>query len=602
MKSTFSMKHLIVAIAGALLLGAAAAQAYVEAPYTLGRLVSESSNILIMKVEKVDTEKNLIIYRKVKDIKGTHPTDIIKHNIAKAGFHPREWQFAMEGAKPGATAIFMHNGGASETFLNNYWYQAYAGEWWGMSHGEPFLLRSFSGKPEKLAAAVTAMLQGQEVVVTAQVDDKPNLHLKQAKVQRMKASLKLLDYNARRDFVGWGSEDFRAIQGMPAFAQYTAIARTDPEASGIATADFDGDGKIDIAMFGAGKVAVLKNAGASMDEVTLPYSGGARAASWGDWNGDGKPDLLLATPTGPVLLTNVDGASFRDDSALLPKESYYALTTAAFIDADGDKKPDILLANGFLGLRLYRNKGIATPPAPAPAAPAAGQKPAAPVPAAAPKELAFEDVSDKLGLGRNGIGSGVKGFQLVIADVDGDGRSDFLYTAGNGILAKNTPAGFVVAKDCGINFKPSRTAPVFYDFDGDAKPDLTLVDGNVIKLFKNDGKGVFADITMQRGDLAKPVENAGCLVWCDFYNQGRPDLMVGILKGTNRLLKNTGDGKFTDVSEEIGLTQKVFNTRAIAVVDLNNDKVPDVVFNNEGQDSSVLLGDPRRFTRKATGE
>src|SRR5688500_5300896 len=306
------------------------ASAYIEAPYTLGRLVSESTNIVVMKVEKVDKERNLVIYRKVRDLKGTHPTDVIKHNIGKAGFHPREWQFSIEGAAVGNTAVFMHNGSSSETYVPGYWYQAYPGDWWAMSHGEPFLQRSFVGKPEKLIAAIEAMLKGQEVVVPCMVDgDKQALQLRTAKVQRMKASLKLLDYNPKRDFVGWGNEDFRAIAGMPAFAQYTAVARTDPEAGGVTAADFDGDGKTDVCMFGAGRVALLKNGGSSMDEVGLPYSsGGARAAAWGDWNADAKPDLLLATPTGPILLTNLGGGSFRDVSAALPKEPFYALTTA----------------------------------------------------------------------------------------------------------------------------------------------------------------------------------------------------------------------------------------------------------------------------------
>jgi hypothetical protein len=339
------------------------ARAYVEVPMPLGKIVGDSTNIVLMKVEKVDREKNLVIYRKVKDLKGTHPTDVIKHNIAKAGFHPREWQYCMEAAQPGALGVFFHNGGASETYIGGYWYQAYAGEWWAMSHGEPFLLRSYTGKPEKLASAVTSMLAGQEVVIPCMVDDKALLHTKAAKVQRFKASLKLQDYNPKRDFVGWGNEDFRSLQGMPAFNMYTGIARTDPEAGGVTPADFDGDGKVDVCVYGAGKVALLKNAGTSLEEAGLPYTGGARAAAWGDWNGDKKPDLLLATPTGPVLLTNVGDGTFRDDSALLPKQPYYALTTAAWIDQDGDGKQDVLLANGYLGLRLYRNTGVVPPAA-----------------------------------------------------------------------------------------------------------------------------------------------------------------------------------------------------------------------------------------------
>jgi hypothetical protein len=559
------------------------ARAYVEAPYTLGRLVTESTNVLLMRVEKVDREKNLIIYRKVKDLKGVHPTDIIKHNIGHAGFNPREWQYAMEGAQVGNLAVMFHNGGASENFLPGYWYQAYAGDWWAMSHGEPFLLRSYAGKPEKLAAAVTSILAGQEVVVPCMVDDKTQLHTRAAKIQRVKASLKLLDYNVKRDFVGWGNEDFRTLLGMPAFSMYTGITRTDPEAGGVAAIDYDGDGKTDVCVYGAGKLALLKNAGTSLEEAPLPYTGGARAAAWGDWNGDKKPDLLLATPTGPVLLTNNGDGTFRDDTKLLPKEGYYSLTTAAWIDQDGDGKQDILLANGFLGMRLYKN--TYTPPADPKAKPADGK-------------LAFEDVSDKVGLGRNGIAAGVKGYQIAIGDIDGDGRADFLYSAGNGMVVRNTASGFVVMNDSGIAFKPGKVAPVLADFDNDGKLDVTLVDGNQIKLFKNDGKGKFADVTGQRGDLTKPVENIACISWADFDNQGRQDLFVGVLKGPNRFFRNGGDGKFTDASEAIGLTQKVFNTRAICVVDLNGDKVPDVVFNNEGQESSVLIGNPKRTAKK----
>ena len=46
----------------------------------------------------------------------------------------------------------------------------------------------------------------------------------------------------------------------------------------------------------------------------------------------------------------------------------------------------------------------------------------------------FEDVSTKVGLGPEGIGSDVKGDTLTVADVNNDGRPDFLYGAGTGLL------------------------------------------------------------------------------------------------------------------------------------------------------------------------
>src|SRR5689334_9677036 len=102
------------------------ASAYVEVPYPLGKVLAESTNVVVMRVEAVDRQKNVIVYRKVRDLKGTHSTEVIKHNIGRGGFHPREWQFSMDWAEVGKTAVFFHNGGASETCLGTYWYQAYA--------------------------------------------------------------------------------------------------------------------------------------------------------------------------------------------------------------------------------------------------------------------------------------------------------------------------------------------------------------------------------------------------------------------------------------------------------------------------------------------
>src|SRR5205814_5628515 len=125
----------------------------------------------------------------------------------------------MDWAEVGKTAVFFHNGGQGELCTGKYWYQVYAGgEWWAMSHGEPFLLRSFCGNVEKLATAVTDIAAGREVVVPCMVDgNKDDLHLRRARIQRLRASLKLADYNQRRDFVGWGGEDFRRLAGMPGF-------------------------------------------------------------------------------------------------------------------------------------------------------------------------------------------------------------------------------------------------------------------------------------------------------------------------------------------------------------------------------------------------
>lgn len=734
-------KYLTVPAACALVLGwfATPARAYVEAAMSLGAVIAQSSHIMVVRVEKVDKQANVIVFRKVQDLKGKHPTEIIQHNIGRGGFNPREWQYPMEWAEPGKTAIFFHNGGASETCIGTYWYQAYGGGGnWGMSHGEPFLLRSFAGKPEKLASIVTEVNAGKEILVPCMVDgNKEDLHLRRARMQRLRVSLKLQDYNPKRDFAGWGgAEDFRWVAGMPGFTRFSGLPRVDAEAQAISAMDYDGDGKPDLFLVGGSKVVLVQNSGDSLNESSLPgLIGGGRAGVWADYNGDGKPDLLVASLGGPRLYTNLGGGNFRDDSQSLPREPAWNLTSAAWMDHDGDGRPDLLLGNGFHGLRLYRNQGptgVAEPLrlgkwryiGPFNHADRKGFETAFPpekeidfskkypgkngeeavwkdgtftdgqannlnlfkpenntnavvyvhreIECASPMELpvsfgsddtltvwlngqqivsqnvyrgaapdqavatlklpagksslllkicqgdgdwafffqarsnlpppvhwAFEDVSTQVGLGPDGLGSTVKGDTLTVCDIDGDGRPDFLYGAGSGLLVRNMPTGFVEVKDSGIACKFGRVGPVFADFDNDGAPDLFVPQNGTSKLFRNDGKGRFVDVTEKAGDLARPIGQATSAAWGDFDNDGHLDLVVGCLRSVNRFFRNKGDGTFEDATEAIGLHQRIFNTQAVCLVDLNNDGALDMVFNNEGQDSAVLLGNPE-YAKKHT--
>ena len=123
------------------------------------------------------------------------------------------------------------------TYIDGDWYTANTGDWqaWNVSHSEPLLLRMYSGKADRLADAATAILAGREVVVPGLMDGKPEDLLKRrSKVLRLRASLKLQDYNPKRDFAGWGgAEDFVRLDGMAGFTQFSALGRVDPEAQGI---------------------------------------------------------------------------------------------------------------------------------------------------------------------------------------------------------------------------------------------------------------------------------------------------------------------------------------------------------------------------------
>jgi hypothetical protein len=638
----------LVAAAAIVALLVPAGLAYVEAPMSLGAVVAQSTNIVLVRVESVDKQKNTIVYRKVRDIKGKHPTDVIKHNIGKAGLRPNEWKPPMEWAEPGKIGVFFHNGGASETCIGTWWYQAYAGgEWWNQSHGEPFLLRSYCGAPEKLAGLVAQMLENREVIVPCMIDsaNKEDLHQRRGKIQRLKASLKLQDYNPKRDFVGWGGEDFRRLLGMPGFTHLSALPRTDPEAQAVSVIDFDGDGKQDICLVGGGRVAVMQNAGEALNETVLPGVSGARCAVWADFNGDGRPDLLVVTPLGPRLFTNT-ATGLRDDTQLLPHEALCGATAAAWIDFDGDGRPDLLIAHGYHGLRLFRNtldpaaliKGLdSTNPQErershrslegiGPVAEPALQRALTAKPstelvqrakrltqfwkagapkAPPPKEPVaiptwFTDVSTQVGLGPSGIGADIKGDALAVCDVNGDGIPDFLYS-GILVLGTRNDRGATVfreVKDSGITWGTGKVNAVFADFDDDGHPDLVLASKGGVRLLKGDGKGRFTDVTAKSGDLARFTGWATSAAWGDLDNDGRLDLVIGCIRGPNRVFRNKGDGTFEDCTEKIGLSLRIFNSQAVALVDLNNDGQLDMIFNNEGQDSVVLLGDRASATGK----
>ncbi len=205
----------------------------------------------------------------------------------------------------------------------------------------------------------------------------------------------------------------------------------------------------------------------------------------------------------------------------------------------------------------------------------------------------FEDVSVAVGLGPAGIANSIKGDRLLSGDFNGDGRQDVIYCAGSGILLLNTPQGFVESRDHGLNFKAGRIAPAIGDFMGDKTMGLFVPQVGGCKLYRGDGKGHFLDVTAQSGDLAKFTGNATSAAFANFFGTGRQDLIVGCVRGYNRVYRNNGNGTFTDATDETGLGQKVFNTRGIAAFDMNKDGVIDLGFNNEGQESCVLVGAPR---------
>lgn len=101
-----------------------------------------------------------------------------------------------------------------------------------------------------------------------------------------------------------------------------------------------------------------------------------------------------------------------------------------------------------------------------------------------------------------------------------------------------------------------------FDYNGDGRPDIFFTNGANLatlekddpkyrnRLFRNDGGAKFTDVTQTAG-LAGAGYNH-CAAVADFDNDGEPDLFVGGVH-RNTLYRNNGDGTFSDVTAKAGI-------------------------------------------------
>ena len=174
--------------------------------------------------------------------------------------------------------------------------------------------------------------------------------------------------------------------------------------------------------------------------------------------------------------------------------------------------------------------------------------------------------------------------------------------------ARNGPIAFEeIAAQSGINFSiDSSPTPnknqietmvagvALIDYDGDGYQDIFFVNGAAIpslkkegpryknRLIRNNGNGTFTDVT-DKACVGGDGYDMGVAVG-DYDNDGRPDLyVVGVTK--NHLYHNNGDGTFSDVTDKAGLGGAVYDGKkmwavAAAWVDYNNDGLLDLFVSN----------------------
>ncbi len=349
--------------------------------------------------------------------------------------------------------------------------------------------------------------------------------------------------------------------------------------------------------------------------AALVLSGcGDRAATTGERaSAAPPPPAITSTPLPPrggaeaaTLFTRLPAAAtgvefenrFEWEHALRHLYAHgYAGGGVAVGDYDGDDRPDIYLVSQTGHDRLYRQVG----------------------------GFRFEDVTARAGLPDAGDpdASPEWGTGAIFADVDDDGRLDLYvcnYDAPNRLYMNNGDGTFAEeAADRGLAFDGASVMAGFADYDRDGDLDVylltnriypgggldhprtahdergrvqvapgheesfaiqeRLIDGRVEKyvvkagqrdrLYRNDGTGRFTDVSEEAGITG--LHPGLSATWWDHDHDGWPDLYVANdFWDADRLYRNNGDGTFTDVLAERVPHTPWFSMGA-DVGDLNND-------------------------------
>jgi hypothetical protein len=147
-----------------------------------------------------------------------------------------------------------------------------------------------------------------------------------------------------------------------------------------------------------------------------------------------------------------------------------------------------------------------------------------------------------------------------------------------------------------INLYDHGTGVAVGDYNGDGYDDIYLVNQlGKNGLFKNNGDGTFTDVTDQAGVGLGDRICAGA-TFADFDNSGRQSLFVTSTRGGNVLFKNNGDGTFTDITKEVGLTF-VGHSQSCVFFDYDNDGFLDLLVTNTAKWTTDQFDPAQKYYR-----
>jgi hypothetical protein len=135
------------------------------------------------------------------------------------------------------------------------------------------------------------------------------------------------------------------------------------------------------------------------------------------------------------------------------------------------------------------------------------------------------------------------------------------------------------------------------DYDGDGWDDLFFADGAAARLYRSQGDGTFRDATEAAG-LPTDLTGVNVGLFVDLDNDGDRDLFLGVFTGPNRLYRNEGEGRFTDVTEGAGLGGLMVT--AASAADYDEDGLLDL-YVGRYLDPRTELPDTLTYTRNGEG-
>ncbi len=355
---------------------------------------------------------------------------------------------------------------------------------------------------------------------------------------------------------------------------------------GLVTTDINQDGKPDVAVVdNAGKAVFLLNTSASSAQTasfaalkTFTLASGYPAGiATADFNNDGKPDLAVsimsqngaANGTLQVLLNNTTkNATTPSFSSLATYATQYNPTGVAVADINGDQKPDIIVANaGSASISVFLNTSTSTT-----TSFASGQTISV---GNTPKQLAATDI--------NGDGKP----DLVVTD-SGTHPTVLINTTTNGSSSASFSSSSLTAVP---QYSVGIAAP---DLNGDTIPDLVFANSNnsnglvLLNTTPADAStpSFSTPQTVSSGSQPESVQ-AG-----EINGDAVPDFVIGnYYDGTVTVYLNKTATNSTTVSLTVGKTFTVGkNPQQIAIADINGDGRQDIITANKGSANiSVLL-------------